>query len=401
MERAGLKSLADSYKEEVLRKSGQPGLQRFPAVPKILGQVQRYAEQFSVRYFAISTYQVTWLCEMDGKLLRISEGWAHDDADVPVLQALLWMSVMAINRPLEPADTTDSPPPPDQPTSQGSLSISAPRKETPPDDLTQDCPGPSAATELELRVDARDVLGHGLCGTVWAGRLNGVPVAVKSSEIHDSRTLLILHEAELYQSPLRNLQGLYIPRLLYSGPSPMGRAYCLVTSRIWGRQMTPSDGALLPQALLALRAVHAAGVLHGDVRLPNFIVRDDPGASPRVIILDFGQARIKVQEEEADEEVAELHDLFDKPPPFRHGRHGSGQRIFVGDIEADRGLWVSGSTPLSSSEKRYEGRAQAVPDRPTLQRRQKVVPFLPSRKPVKGLLQGRSSNFGFACFPRV
>ncbi len=49
LERAGLKSLADSYKKEVKRKAGELKVQPFPAVPKILGQVQRYAKLFDVR----------------------------------------------------------------------------------------------------------------------------------------------------------------------------------------------------------------------------------------------------------------------------------------------------------------------------------------------------------------
>ena len=68
------------------------------------------------------------------------------------------------------------------------------------------------------------------------------------------------------------LQGVYTTRLLYAGPASGGR-YVLVFSRVFGRELDGEhDANLLPQALAALRAVHKAGYLHGDVRGPNFMV---------------------------------------------------------------------------------------------------------------------------------
>ena len=62
------------------------------------------------------------------------------------------------------------------------------------------------------------------------------------------------------------------------GPSEDGRHFLLLTERIFGRPLTERDSHLLPQALAALRSVHAAGLCHGDVRLPNFMVSNTPSA---------------------------------------------------------------------------------------------------------------------------
>ena len=70
---------------------------------------------------------------------------------------------------------------------------------------------------------------------------------------------------------------------MFAGPSADGHQFLLVTKRIYGRQLTEQDGHLLPAALSALRFVHAAGVCHGDIRLPNFIVETHDPASVRLL----------------------------------------------------------------------------------------------------------------------
>ena len=74
-------------------------------------------------------------------------------------------------------------------------------------------------------------------------------------------------------------QGTYTPRLEFAGHSSDGCFFLLLTSRVIGWPLGEGDARLLPAALAALRAVHAAGLRHGDVRLPNFMVtrRGMPG----------------------------------------------------------------------------------------------------------------------------
>jgi hypothetical protein len=86
------------------------------------------------------------------------------------------------------------------------------------------------------------------------------------------------------------LQGVYIPRLLHYGHAT-GRRVVLATSRVFGRPLRGDgrDAHLLPQALAALRAAHAAGFLHGDVRLPNFMLVE--GGQDTEQGLELGQVR--------------------------------------------------------------------------------------------------------------
>ena len=74
---------------------------------------------------------------------------------------------------------------------------------------------------------------------------------------------------------------------MFVGPSADGRQFLLVTKRIYGRQLTEHDSLLLPAALSALRSVHAAGICHGDVRLPNFIVETHGPATVRLVDRDM------------------------------------------------------------------------------------------------------------------
>jgi serine/threonine protein kinase len=63
-----------------------------------------------------------------------------------------------------------------------------------------------------------------------------------------------------------------------------------LTTRIYGRTLSEEDFHLWPAARASLKAVHAAGLCHGDVRLANFMVTSQDGQDV-VVILDFGRAR--------------------------------------------------------------------------------------------------------------
>lgn len=99
------------------------------------------------------------------------------------------------------------------------------------------------------------------------GRSQGVPLAHTCSAL-----------------PGSCLQGEHTPRLMYAGLSADGRFRLLLASRVFGRPLEEGDAHLLPSALAALREVHAKGLCHGDVRLPNFIVtsQDDGRDCQRV-----------------------------------------------------------------------------------------------------------------------
>lgn len=72
---------------------------------------------------------------------------------------------------------------------------------------------------------------------------------------------------------------------MYAGPTPKRTGHCLIMSRVFGRTLKEGEGELLPAALEALRAMHACGVVHGDIRAPNFLVVSGNGNRQHVVVI--------------------------------------------------------------------------------------------------------------------
>ena len=66
-------------------------------------------------------------------------------------------------------------------------------------------------------------------------------------------------------------------------------------------------------ALVALRQVHVLGVLHGDVRLDNFVAVPVGEGRWRVVVLDFDRAYLGAGVEALREERAQLRRLLGLP----------------------------------------------------------------------------------------
>ena len=167
---------------------------------------------------------------------------------------------------------------------------------------------------LELAVplagDAEEI-ARGRVGSVYRKTIRGVDVVCKVLRIGEResddewREVLgeMQREHEAYNR-LEALQGKVVPRFLAEGGYLGGCVQLLATEYAGASLDDHEDVAALPiardvatRALAALDAVHAAGVLHGDVALRNFVMREVDGA---VLVLDFGFAvfREEVEEEE-------------------------------------------------------------------------------------------------------
>jgi serine/threonine protein kinase len=98
------------------------------------------------------------------------------------------------------------------------------------------------------------------------------------------------------------------------GPGPGEGVVSLITQRARGWELSEGDLDLLPHALDSLRAVHKCGVLHGDIRLPNFIVVEPQSAADSqlkpVVVIDFGRASIGGTAAEYAQEEEELRELL-------------------------------------------------------------------------------------------
>jgi len=124
-------------------------------------------------------------------------------------------------------------------------------------------------------------LGRGACGLVSEGRLFGQLAAIKCVDACNSPDLMryLQHEASVLSGRLADLQGACVPVLHAAGFWRGGLVFLLATSRIIGTHPHPTPGshaaATLAAAVEALTAIHAHGVLHGDVCEGNIIVTGD------------------------------------------------------------------------------------------------------------------------------
>jgi eukaryotic-like serine/threonine-protein kinase len=120
-------------------------------------------------------------------------------------------------------------------------------------------------------------IGRGGYAEVWAGRMGDAPVAVKLAH---RGTDAARQRAAREAAALERLAGAHAPRLLASG-SVEGRPY-LVMELVAERRAT-AIGAIAR----AVAALHAAGVVHGDLKPENLALTGDS-----VTLLDFGSATL-------------------------------------------------------------------------------------------------------------
>lgn len=113
-------------------------------------------------------------------------------------------------------------------------------------------------------------------------------MAVKVYNLQHHGAAAAYENEKLAYAALQALQGSTIPRLVRSGLQQDTSAPLIMTS--FEGDALPEKGRVAQRLhkLLrqALKALHAAGAAHGDVRRANFVVRSD-GA---VRLVDLGQA---------------------------------------------------------------------------------------------------------------
>src|SRR5262249_14806519 len=151
-------------------------------------------------------------------------------------------------------------------------------------------------------------IGSGGFGTVFRARdrTSGSDVAVKlvlpglGSQVAAER---LRRESQL----LRRVTSRHVARVFDSGDDEQGT--WLVSELVDGAPLTASTlgRALLPHEVLrvargllaGLAAVHAAGIVHGDVKPSNVLVTRGDAALDSAKLLDFGLARIVSRSEVA------------------------------------------------------------------------------------------------------
>uniref|UniRef100_A0A7I4E818 Protein kinase domain-containing protein n=1 Tax=Physcomitrium patens TaxID=3218 RepID=A0A7I4E818_PHYPA len=158
-----------------------------------------------------------------------------------------------------------------------------------------------SAVDLNLKVTGGIISCEGWSGCVAIGRMYGQAVALKFAYLNTERAEALLKEVVAYQK-MKKLWGIFVPRLIEYGTTCNGQAVFVATELIDGVEL--GEVAVTQEvetaALDALDAVHACGLLHGDIEARNIMVVR--GKQPPVRILDFGFSRVtsskKLQEAE-------------------------------------------------------------------------------------------------------
>ena len=149
-------------------------------------------------------------------------------------------------------------------------------------------------------------LGMGANGTIWeAERLaNGELVAIKMLRAAVAHDTIAADRLRREAAALGLAWHPNVVEVYEDGHLPDGTSY-LVMERLHGESLATRlrrIGALTPEELMpialqlcdALGAVHAAGIVHRDVKPSNIFLAQKAGAStPHVKVLDFGIARVE------------------------------------------------------------------------------------------------------------
>jgi eukaryotic-like serine/threonine-protein kinase len=149
-------------------------------------------------------------------------------------------------------------------------------------------------------------LGIGANGTIWeAERLaNGELVAIKMLRAAVAHDTIAADRLRREAAALGLAWHPNVVEVYEDGHLPDGTSY-LVMQRLHGESLANRlhrIGALTPEELMpialqlcdALGAVHAAGIVHRDVKPSNiFLVEEPSGGPPHVKLLDFGIARVE------------------------------------------------------------------------------------------------------------
>ena len=159
-----------------------------------------------------------------------------------------------------------------------------------------------------------DVLGNGRSGVVFAVKLCGEVGALKMVELYKNEYLLkeILNEIKIYLGPLMDIQGIYTPKLLKFGI--LYEVFVFALTSLSGKSFAELDDITEREKQLAiegLQAIHARGVMHGDVRIENIMVdRSKSIRKSRVRWIDFAWSKTGRDSKDFNRELIELRSLL-------------------------------------------------------------------------------------------
>jgi hypothetical protein len=161
--------------------------------------------------------------------------------------------------------------------------------------------------------EVTDYLGEGLTGTVFEGTLRGERVAIKLTDLwHDP----LLHKAMLREArayvKMEYLQGHGIPKLKGVGYTAGGLFALIMEFVGMPIEVEYLDDNMREMIVGVLASIHAEGILHGDVRSDNILVKNCHDG-PRITFIDFGFSRKFSSRNECVREMAGLKKMIRFP----------------------------------------------------------------------------------------
>ena len=111
------------------------------------------------------------------------------------------------------------------------------------------------------------------------------------------------NEVKIYEA-LESLQGICIPRLL--GYGTLGGLLLVIVLENVGRVITREEVASRKTEISRIiERINSLGVTHGDIRMPNILVREE---DKKIFLVDFGMSK----REKVNSESSEVP-LLDEP----------------------------------------------------------------------------------------
>src|SRR5438045_7846572 len=111
----------------------------------------------------------------------------------------------------------------------------------------------------------------------------------------------------MYLGPLKEIQGIYIPKLLKYGV--FHEAFVFVFTSFAGKSFANIKNITEKEKQLAINgllAIHATGVKHGDIRLENIMVKRNESGHSCVWWIDFAWSKIVNNAKGLDKELFKL-----------------------------------------------------------------------------------------------
>ncbi|CAG8474622.1 3967_t:CDS:2 [Paraglomus brasilianum] len=158
------------------------------------------------------------------------------------------------------------------------------------------------------------MLGYGRTGSVFETTLGRKTGALKMVALYKDQNKLeeLLNEIKIYIGPLKEIQGIYIPRLLKFGVLHEAFVFILTSLAeeafaIMGDNITRKEKQL---AIKGLQKLHSKGVMHGDIRLENIMVKRKNDGSTCVWWIDFGWSKMTDNVKDLNKELTNLKYLL-------------------------------------------------------------------------------------------